>query len=496
MLTLRSISKSYAGVRALQGIDFNLVAGEVHALAGENGAGKSTLVKILTGAVAQDSGTMHLNDKLVEHNTPQRARALGIAAIYQQPALFPDLTVAENIALFDEAPEAWRRIDWAGRRSRARQLLAEIEADLSPDEIVASLSLARQQLVEIAKALGAGARVLILDEPTAALTEREAQNLFRIVGAMKAKGVGVIYISHRLPELFALADRITVLRDGQHVVTRAMQGLDEAELVRLMVGRALTAVYPARSAKKGDVVLESAEAGCRATGVHNVSFQLRAGEVLGLSGLVGSKRTELAQMLFGLNPADAGEIRVRGSGVKIRNPAQAIALGVALVPEDRRRHGVVLPMSIAANTTLASLREVSRGGFLQFARERALAEKWRARFSTKADSVLAPVETLSGGNQQKVSLARWLATNPSILILDEPTQGIDVGAKAEIHRLIADLAAGGLAILLISSDLLEILGMSDRVAVMRQGTIAVILDRADATQQNILEIALGKDAAA
>jgi rhamnose transport system ATP-binding protein len=491
LLELKDLSKAFGGVRALRGVSFDLRPGEIHALVGENGAGKSTLVRILTGAVTADSGTIEIEGRRVDHADPVVMRGLGVAPIYQQPALLPDLTVAENVAMGLERGGPWRRVDWGARRERAGRLLARVGAAIDVDAPAHTLRMAEQQLVEIARALGADARILLMDEPTAALTDREATRLFELMRDLRAHGVGVVYISHRLEEVAALADRVSVLRDGELVATRDMAEVDRNELIRLMVGREVQAIFPKRTVTQGDVVLSAEGVGCRSSGIRGVSFGLRAGEILGFAGLVGAGRTELAHVLFGLTPADEGVIRLRGAAVRVTTPAEAVRLGVAYLPEDRRRHGVIGEMSIAANTTLAALRAITRAGFLDFAAEREIATTYLQRFAIKAPSIEAAVATLSGGNQQKVALARWLATRPSVLVLDEPTQGVDVGAKAEIHGLIVDLAAQGLAILLISSELPEILGMSDRVVVMRAGTVAGTLDRAAATQEKIMTLALG-----
>ena len=479
------ISKSYAGVHALRAVSFELLAGEVHALIGENGAGKSTLIKIITGAVTPDSGTLTIAGETVAHNSPAVARALGVAAVYQQPSLFPDLTVAENIALSLEAGGLWRRVNWRSRTARARELLARTGGEIAPDRLVATLSMPEQQIVEIAKAIGAQAKVLILDEPTASLTEPEVEALFRIVKTLRAEGVGIIYISHRLEEIATIADRVTVLRDGQSIATRPMAEVDRAELIRLMVGREISAIFPKREAPIGDVVLE-------ARGVRGVSLEVRAGEILGIAGLVGSGRTEFAEALFGLAPA-GGEVLLRGRSVRIECPADAIRLGIGYVPEDRRQHGVVLEMPIAHNASLANLEAVSRRGMIDGARERELARRYVKELQIKTSSLYAEAGSLSGGNQQKVALARWLAIQPSVLILDEPTQGVDVGSKSEIHRLMGELAAQGVAILMISSELPEILGMSDRIAVMHAGRVAGVLARQEATQARILSLALGTE---
>jgi rhamnose transport system ATP-binding protein len=491
LLRATNVSKSFGGVRALKGVSFDLRAGEVHALVGENGAGKSTLIKVITGAHPADDGTLEILGRPVADNDPVRARALGIAAIYQQPALFPDLTVAENIGLGLEPPGPWRLVRWGERRARAERLLRRLGTTISPDTEVRRLSMPEQQLVEIARALGAEARVLIMDEPTASLSDNEVANLFRVIRELKAHGAGIIYISHRLEELPRVADRVTALRDGALVGTRPMAEVSRADLIRMMVGRELSAVFPKRSVPLGDVLLDVRGLGCRAAGVRDVSLTVRSGEILGLAGLVGAGRTELAGVLFGLTPADAGDVRLRGRPVTIDSPARAVELGIAYVPEDRRRHGVILDLSVAANATLAVLRKISSAGFLDFRRERDLAGEFVGRLGVKAPSLEAPVGNLSGGNQQKVALARWLATEPAVLILDEPTQGIDVAAKAEIHRLMVDLAGRGLAILMISSELPEVLGMSDRIAVMRAGTVVGTLDRPEATQEKVLSLALG-----
>jgi rhamnose transport system ATP-binding protein len=491
LLRATNVSKSFAGVHALQGVSFELRPGEVHALVGENGAGKSTLIKIITGAHQADEGILEVNGRIVAENSPLISRSLGIAAIYQQPALFPDLTVAENIALGLERRGGWRVIRWGERRRRARVLLDRIGAAIDPDAVVSDLTMPEQQLVEIARALGADARILIMDEPTASLSEREVERLFRVIRDLRERGVGIIYISHRLNELFQVADRVTVLRDGRLVETRSIADVDRAELIRLMVGREITAVFPKQEVPLGDVVLDLRGVGCRESGVHSVSLTVRAGETVGLAGLVGAGRTELARVLFGLTPADSGEIRLCGRPVVIDSPARAVKLGLAYVPEDRRRHGVILDLPVAPNTSLAILKRISTLGWLDFGSERDLAASFVKRLGIKVASHGAPVGDLSGGNQQKVAVARWLATDPAVLILDEPTQGIDVGAKAEIHRLMGELAARGLAILMISSELPEILGMSDRIAVMHAGTIAAVLDRAEATQEKVLAVALG-----
>jgi len=491
MLEATSIIKSFAGVQALRGVSFSLRSGEVHALLGENGAGKSTLIKVITGAERADSGTLTVDGHPVAHNSPAAARALGIAAVYQQPALFPDLTVEENIALALESVTLWRRIDWGARRRKARELLERCGAELAPERTVGTLSMPEQQLVEIAKAIGARARILILDEPTASLTDREVERLFRVIGVLRGEGVGIIYISHRLDEVATIADRVTVLRDGQTIATRDMCDVDRAELVRLMVGRDIHAIFPKREVPIGEIALEVRKLGCRAAGIHDITFEVRRGEILGIAGLVGSGRTELAETLFGLTPCDEGAIMLRGAEAVIGSPAEAIRMKLGYLPEDRRQHGVVLEMPIAANTSLANLDAVSRHGLIDAALERNLAMGYVERLRIKTQSIYTETGLLSGGNQQKVAVARWLAINPEVMILDEPTQGVDIGSKSEIHQIMVDLAEQGMAIVMISSELPEILGMSDRIAVMHGGTIAGILSRAEATQEKILALALG-----
>ncbi len=357
LLAAASISKSFAGVRALKRVSFDLRPGEVHALVGENGAGKSTLIKVITGAEVPDAGTLAVHGRTYPAMDPGLSRALGIAAIYQQPSLFPDLSVAENIALALETGGLWRQLDWPSRARRASDLLTRVGASIDPGRLVASLSMPEQQLVEVAKAIGADAKIVIMDEPTAALTDREVERLFHVIGVLKAHGVGIIYISHRLEEVFAIADRITVLRDGETVETCAREGVDRASLIRMMVGRELSAVFPKRAVKLGEVALEVEGVSHRATGLADISFSVRQGEILGLAGLVGSGRTQLAEVLFGLTPADSGQIRVRGRAVRLTAPRQAIDAGIAYVPEDRRQHGVVLEMSVASNTSLATLSD-------------------------------------------------------------------------------------------------------------------------------------------
>ena len=491
LLKAVDITKSYAGVHALRDASFELRTGEVHALIGENGAGKSTLIRIFTGAVIPDSGEITLDGSKIVENSPSISKTLGIAAIYQQPALFPELTVAENIAIGQEISGTFGVVNWPKRRQRAKELLASVGARIDPEQIAAELSMPQQQLVEIARALGASARVLIFDEPTASLSEEDTQNLFHVIRQLRSAGVGMIYISHRLEELPAIADRVTVLRDGQTIETHEMNEVSSDQLIRLMVGRELSAVFPKREVDRGEAVFELRGFGSRAAGIRSIDLTIRAGEIVGVAGLVGAGRTELAKTIFGLVAPDAGEIHLRGAPITIDHPSEAIEYGIAYLPEDRRRHGVILDFPISANITLASLKHLSHLTGMDFGKEKEIAAEYTRRLGVKTPAIYNAVSTLSGGNQQKVALSRWLVTQPSILILDEPTQGVDVGAKAEIHELMMALAEQGVAILMISSDLSEILGMSDRIAVMSCGTIVEILDQADATQDRILSLALG-----
>jgi rhamnose transport system ATP-binding protein len=490
LLEATAISKSFAGVHALRRVSFDLAPGEVHALVGENGAGKSTLVRIITGAETPDSGAIAVGGRPVGRMDPATSRSLGIAAIYQHPSLFLDLTVAENVALALEPRGAWRRIDWTARLHRTRALLERIGASIDPERPASTLSMPEQQVVEIAKALGADASVLIMDEPTASLAEREVEHVLDIVARLREQGAGVIYISHRLEEVFRVADRITVLRDGETVATRSTGSLTRDELIHLMVGRELAAVFPKRTVAVGDIALELRHLSSRSAGITDVSLAVRRGEILGLAGLVGSGRTELAETVFGLRAIDSGEVLLGGVPARIHSPADATRLGIAYVPEDRSRHGVIAEMSVAANASLAHLGAVSRYGLVDRRAERRAAERHVDQLHIKTPSVVTPVASLSGGNQQKVALARWLAIEPRVLILDEPTQGVDIGAKAEIHDIIGALAERGVAIVMISSELLEILGLSDRIAVMRRGATAGVLSRDEATPQKILALAL------
>ena len=484
VIEARHLSKSFGGVHALRDVGLAARSGEVLALLGENGAGKSTLIKIITGVHQPDAGELLLDGRPVRFAGPRDALDQGVAAIYQEPSLFADLDVAENIFV-GRQPLRGGRVDWRRMYEEAEALLRRLGVRLSPRTKARALSVAQMQMVEIARAISVNARVLIMDEPTSSLTAREVEELFTIVRQLKAQGTAIIFISHRLEELFAIADRVTVLRDGAYVDTRPMAGVTTEELIRLMVGRTLDELFPKQPVEPGEVLLEVQ--GLSLPGrFADISFQLRRGEILGMAGLVGAGRTEVAEAIFGIAPAASGRILLDGQEVRIRRPEDALRLGIGYVPEDRKLHGLVLQMSIAENITLPTLGAFSRLGWLdrRAERERALADA--RRLEVKMASVDQPVGQLSGGNQQKVVLAKWLGTNPRVLILDEPTRGIDVGTKAAVHRLMSQLAAEGMAILMISSELPEMLGMSDRILVMREGRLTGQFSRAEATQERLM----------
>jgi rhamnose transport system ATP-binding protein len=491
VLELRGVSKRFAGVQALQYVDLDLAAGTIHALVGENGAGKSTLVKILAGVHQPDGGTLRLRGDELVLNSPAAARDRGIAVMHQQPNLFPDLEVAENVFVSQLPRARFGRVDWREAHAAAARLFARLGVSLKVTTPVRGLSVADQQLIEIAKALAVDAPVLVMDEPTAALSSREVDRLFATVRQLRDHGVAVLFVNHRLEEVFELCDRVTVLRDGRHVVTKAIAELTPVETIRHMVGRRVDSLFPERQAETGEVALQVR--GLTRAGVfRDVSFEVRRGEIVGLAGLVGAGRTEVARALFGIDRAEAGEVLVRGRPVEIASPGDAMREGLAYVPEDRHDQGLILDFSIAANVSLPVLDRLSRLlGVVDRSRERALAVDYSKRLQVRSTGVDQAVAGLSGGNQQKVVIAKWLATQPAVLILDEPTRGIDVGAKAEVHRIISRLAADGMAILLISSELPEVLGMADRVVVLHEGRVAATLDRANATQERIMTAATG-----
>ncbi len=491
ILELDQIEKSFPGVRALKGVSFDVRPAEVHALLGENGAGKSSLIKVVSGVYQPDTGTMKIDGNSVRFANPIEAQRAGIATIYQELLLFPELTVAENIFMGHAPRRSFGGIDWRKMQNQARELLASLDIhDLDVTRIIGTLSVGNRQRVEIAKALSHNARILIMDEPTAALTERDVERLFAIVRLLRQRGVGIVYISHRMEEIFILSDRVTVLRDGEKIKTMNTADTNRDELVQAMVGRRLDALFPKLPAKIGAPILEARNL-VRKPQTRDISLTLRAGEILGLAGLVGSGRTELAQVLFGITPAESGEIKISGKAEAIDSPIAAKKLGIAYVPEDRGLQGLVRPMKIRENVSMAVLKDMAKGWFLDRGGEVDLAQKSMKRFDIRASGMEQVVNKLSGGNQQKVVLSKWLAAGPKVLILDEPTRGIDVGAKAEIHRLMSELAQQGMAILLISSELPEIMGMSDRILVMREGRIAAEFQRAQATQEAIATAMMG-----
>ncbi len=493
LLRARDIEKSFPGVHALSGVSFEVKAGEVHALLGENGAGKSTLIKILSGVYQPDGGAIMIDGRETRFATPEDAKRAGVATIYQELLLFPELSVAENIFLGHAPRAGGGRIDWRAMRAKAEALLASLEIDdLSADQIVGALSVGNRQRVEILRALSHDARILIMDEPTAALSESDVTRLFDIVRRLKARGVGVVYISHRLDEVFQIADRVTVLRDGAYVGARQVADTSSAELVQMMVGRRIENLFPKTAVAIGEPVLEARDI-VRRPMTKGVSLTVSAGEIVGLAGLVGSGRSEFAQTIFGITPAESGEIRLMGKTVRIDSPESARAKGIAYVPEDRGVQGLVRAMSVLHNFSLAALGSLSRGSFIDRDAERRMAEDGVQRLSVKTSSVDEIAGRLSGGNQQKIVLGKWLANNPKLLILDEPTRGIDVGAKAEVHRLMSELAGAGVAILMISSELPEVLGMSDRVLVMREGRLVAEFDRVHATSQAVGAAMMGEE---
>ncbi len=487
-----AVAKHFGGVQALRGVDLRLFPGEVHALVGENGAGKSTLVKILAGIYRPDSGVVRVGGAAVELRSPTQAQALGIAVVQQEPMLFPDLDVAENVFMGRHPRDRFGRIDWKRIYREVDQLLASLDVTLSSHTPVQGLSVAEQQLVEIARALSIQARVLVLDEPTAALSSHEVEELFTIVKQLRERGVAILFVSHRLEEIFAIADRLTVFRDGTHIITAPVGEMNTEEIIKHMVGRELSNLYPKSAAEIGEVVLEVRQL-TRPGVFADIHFQLRRGEILGFSGLVGAGRTEVARVLFGIDQAESGEIWLKGKKVRIRSPQQAMSYGIAYVPEDRHEQGLVMNFSIAANITLAILQQVSHLGLLDSRREQKIASEYSNQLRIRSSGVEQLVNALSGGNQQKVVLSKWLATNPLVLILDEPTRGIDVGAKAEVHRIISELAAKGLAIILISSELPEVLAMADGVLVLHEGRVTGTFTRSEATQERVMFAATGQD---
>jgi rhamnose transport system ATP-binding protein len=488
VLSLTHAAKTFGPVVALADGTVGIRPGEIHALVGENGAGKSTLVKILAGLHNPDSGDFRLSGEPVHFRNVGESKAAGISVIYQEPTLFPDLTVAENIFIGRQPKGRSGLISRAQMRRQASELFQRLGVPIDPSRVAEGLSIADQQIIEIAKAISLEAKVLVMDEPTAALSGVEVDRLFAVARALRDKGTGILFISHRFDEVFDLCDRITVMRDGRYIATHRTADVTVERIVREMVGRDIGTLFPKTEAEIGKTVLNVD--GISSAGVfRDISFEVRAGEIVALAGLVGAGRTEVARAVFGIDSYDSGHITVEGKPLKPRDPKAAIAAGLGFVPEDRRKQGLVMNLSVARNVTLTLRNKFVTAGLINGAKERRAAQEWSRRLQVKAGSQEHAVSTLSGGNQQKVVLAKWLATDPRLLIIDEPTRGIDVGTKSEVHRLISDLAGRGIAILMISSELPEVLGMADRVLVMREGRITAHLSRAEANPESVMHAA-------
>jgi ribose transport system ATP-binding protein len=494
LLKLEGISKAFPGVRALHNVHMEVRAGEVHALLGENGAGKSTLMKILSGAYTRDSGEIFWEGRPIVVHNPKQAQDLGIGIIYQEFNLVPQLSIAENVWISREPyrNRTFQWLDWKEMRRRTQALLDELHLPLDPRRKVAGLGVAQQQMIEIAKALSLDAKLLIMDEPTSALTETEIKQLFTLIRRLKARGVAVVFISHHLDEVFEICDRGTVLRDGEYIATVDLAGVTEDDVIRLMVGRSLDQQYPKAPARRGEEALH-VEGLSRAGVLHDISFTAYAGEILGIAGLVGAGRTELMHAVFGADPIDAGRVTVFGQEIDVKSPQVAIRAGMGLLPEDRKQQGLVLMMSVLHNMSMASLDKLTSRMLLRLSDEREQAGGFVAKLRIMTPSVDQQVQFLSGGNQQKVVLAKWLASQSKILIFDEPTRGIDVGAKVEVYNLMNSLVENGVAVIMVSSEMPELLGMSDRILVMHEGRITAELSRAEATQEKVLAAAMGAE---
>ena len=490
-LALDKATKAFGAVQALADGSISLFGGEAHALVGENGAGKSTLVKILAGVYQPDSGTVAVDGQPVVLGGPQAARDAGISIIYQEPTLFPDLTVAENIFMSRQPLRVGRRIDRPTMNRAAGEIFTRLGVALDPHRQARGLSVADQQIVEIAKALSSNSNVLVMDEPTAALTTVEVERLFEVIRTLRREGAAVLFISHRLEEVFAICQRVTIMRDGRFVRTAAAADLTVDEVIRSMVGRDLDVLFHKTATTAGEVVLQ-VENLSREGVLHDITFSVRRGEIVALAGLVGAGRSEVARAIFGIDRRSAGVVTVNGKMLPNGSPLASMAAGVALVPEDRRQQGLVMDLGIDRNVALTSLGRLSRFGLISRTRERDLAATWAERLQLKFGRLWNAVSTLSGGNQQKVVLGKWLARAPSLLIIDEPTRGIDVGTKAEVHRILDGLVADGLAVLMISSELPEVLGMADRILVMREGRIAAEFARAEADEDSVMRAATGQ----
>jgi rhamnose transport system ATP-binding protein len=490
LLSLQHASKSFGAINALEDVSLDLYPGEVHALVGENGAGKSTLVKILGGVHLPDSGVLRIGDDDVVLSGPAAAREAGVAIIYQEPIMFPDLTVAENIFIGRQPRRRGRRIDGRAMNEQAAEIFQRLGVPLDPERIARGLSIAEQQIVEVAKALSLNAKVIVMDEPTAALSAVEVERLFGVVETLRAGGTGLLFISHRLEEVFAICTRVTVFRDGRLVLSRELSGLTGDDLVRAMVGRDLPERVP-QEQNIGDAVLQ-VERLTREGVFVDISFEVRSGEIVALAGLVGAGRSEVARAIFGIDRYDGGRVLLGGKRLRAASPTTAMDSGIGFVPEDRRQQGLVMEMSIGRNIALASLRRLRRAGFIRSASERRFARDWAARLQVKYGRLANPMTSLSGGNQQKVVLAKWLGRRPSLLIVDEPTRGIDIGTKAEVHRLLEELAGQGVAVLVISSELPEVLRLANRILVMREGRLVAEFEHADASEESIVAAATGQ----
>ncbi|MFV0363562.1 MAG: sugar ABC transporter ATP-binding protein [Suipraeoptans sp.] len=492
ILELKGITKIFPGVKALNNVQFQLKPGEVHALMGENGAGKSTFIKVITGVHTAEEGEMFLEGKKVCFKKTRDAQAAGIAAVYQHPTSYPDLSVAENIYKGHEVLK-FGMIQWREMNKQANELLKSLNADFDAADEMGTLSVAQQQMVEIAKALSTNARIIILDEPTAALTKRESENLYRIVDALKAKGVSIIFISHRFEDMYRLADRVTILRDSQYIGTYDVEGLPEATLIKDMVGREISDLFPKPEVKLGDEVLR-VENFTRTGFYKNVSFNVKAGEIIGLTGLVGAGRTEVVESVCGITKHNGGKLFLDGKEINIKDPSDAMKNGIILLPEDRQKQGLILEWGLGDNVTLPTMSRYAKGGFNDGKKERDVAKELLESVDTKAVTIFDPASSLSGGNQQKVVVAKALGQEMKVVIMDEPTKGVDVGAKAEIYQIMGDLAMQGYGIVMISSEMPEIIGMSDRIIVMCNGKVTGQLDRGEVTQEKILELSMEKTA--